>query len=633
MEFYISNQFSWLQSKDPIPFQAQQIIEKLSSYEVPRARFSDKFKAGMWDGRKHLGFETAPSEKNPFYAYTIPTGVAAQAVWELKKLVRKDILDDFQIINLRLPPKALSSHFKGIEGFTLRPHQERMIQSILPPKENPLQGILDGLYMLDADSTRSFYAGVGMMSPLRLHGMGIWWSSTGSGKTNAAAELIGRLGVKTLFLVYGNNLVIQTFERFQACLGPWLREAKKEMAICIEGNFSTADITIAGTTTLALHLNVWRNAQDAAKVLIDQTIEHLVKEDVQGGDESKKLLASLRRGLREPSEKLSKKMASLESQALGLYWRKPKPKKDYDENIAKLRGYTKQRDALEQLEKRTTDYLASVDLLILDEAHGASANTTYDLLSNCPAYFRVALSGTPLDRAEGSNLKVVCQFGDVSARVTNKEMVEAGYVPPAKIIFLPVEGKLTEVSAKEWAILYNCGVADYLPRNQKILQVIKEAYDSKEQVLLIFRTMQHGENLSLLLADESIPHTVVTGEHNIERREEVLSSFKEGLCRVLLASEIFGTGIDIPNGIDVLINAAGGKASVPILQRLGRGLRGKDEVKVYDFMDKHHNTLHKHSKERLSIYQGQGCFEIERRDLAKGKRVSAASIFKTPSNR
>lgn len=609
MKLYIAPLYSWLQHNKPLPLAAVQAIEEVTSYVTKNARFTKAFKKGGWDGKTHLGFSRLPTEDHPYYSYVFPTGLAPQVVWKLKKLERRDVLDPIDVINRRKPPESHVSGFRDVEGITLRPHQIRLIDSIMDPKKE----VLSGLYLLDAAKTRHFYAGVGEMSPLRLQGSGIWWSSTGSGKTDASAALTGRLGVKTLFLVFGNSLVIQAYNRFRTRLSSWIQENDISLALCIEGGFATAHITFAGVTTLALHLNTWNRAIDDLKKHFSKMIEFFKDQNTTGSKEACKLLNLVTRALRREDRYLPErlqKLKQIDHRHLAL---SPKGQKLWDTMISKFDFYLTHQKTYKAREEQVKEYLNSVDLLILDEAHGASADTTYDILANCPAYYRVAMSGTPLDRDESGNLKVLSMFGDVSERVTNKEMLEAGYIPPATINMIKVEHeKLEDISSKEWALLYTMGITEHVPRNEKIVRVIEKAYHSEQNVLLIFRTIDHGDILHAMLTSIQVPTTVISGEDKIDRREVVLDQFKAGQIKVLLASDIFGTGIDLPTGVDVLILAAGGKATVSILQKLGRGLRGDTPVEVYDFIDHHHPTLLKHSRERYKIYKQQGCFNIKR---------------------
>ena len=67
----------------------------------------------------------------------------------------------------------------------------------------------------------------------------------------------------------------------------------------------------------------------------------------------------------------------------------------------------------------------------------------------------------------------------------------------------------------------------------------------------------------------------------------------------MILTNIFDEGVDTPE-VDALIMAAGGKSSIETLQRLGRGMRAKEDnrVFVFDFYDTTHIYLNRHAEAR-----------------------------------
>lgn len=81
---------------------------------------------------------------------------------------------------------------------------------------------------------------------------------------------------------------------------------------------------------------------------------------------------------------------------------------------------------------------------------------------------------------------------------------------------------------------------------------------------------------------------------------------KQGKLKVLISTSLMDEGVDI-SGIDALIMGAGGKSLRQVLQRIGRGLRYKDDgenkLYVYDFTDRVNDYLFAHYKQRREIYE------------------------------
>jgi len=513
----ILNQYSRLyHSPDQqFPEHIYEALKLATSYRKDGYAFTDAYIKGKWDGYERLG-----ESRDYNHEFIFPTGLVPHVVSTLD--VMKTI---YVVIDLRTKPESQYASAKTLDGIEgLRDYQENMVASI----ERSLEDTVDfPLLSLTEEQKNHLTARVGRVSPFRVPGIGIWWAATGSGKTESAAGLIGKMGVRTLFVVYGNSLVKQTKKRFETRLHTWLTEHSLTVADCIEGDFRTGFITIAGLTTMT--------------------------------------------------------------------------------NILKNKKHENHKDLLA--------YLAKVDLFIFDEGHGSAAKNAYNLIMSCSAYYRVCMSGTPLDRPDDSNLKVIAGFGDIVHRSTNKEMVEKGVIPEATIRLIQIGGS-SGGHARDWNDVYERGIVWYEPRNLRIIQLVQQYYEKDKKVLILFKSIPHGERLSDMLwteknADDEetfIAHTKLDGESSLEEREDALSSFREGKLRVLLASDIFQQGVDLPD-IDVVINAAAGKSVIGVLQRFGRGLRG-DNLILVDFADGQHATLAKHSLARLKIYKKQDCFNI-----------------------
>ena len=90
----------------------------------------------------------------------------------------------------------------------------------------------------------------------------------------------------------------------------------------------------------------------------------------------------------------------------------------------------------------------------------------------------------------------------------------------------------------------------------------------------------------------------------------MVSKFRAGIIRVVIATSIFRTGLDVPE-IDMIIRADGGKGKIPVKQGAGRTLRGDSPVIIREYADGHHRILANHSKERIITFQQEGCFDIQ----------------------
>ena len=84
----------------------------------------------------------------------------------------------------------------------------------------------------------------------------------------------------------------------------------------------------------------------------------------------------------------------------------------------------------------------------------------------------------------------------------------------------------------------------------------------------------------------------------------MIKNLKSGELDTVIATTILNEGVNIPS-LGAVINAAGGKSEIIILQKIGRGLRVTDkkkEIHLVDFFDNSHRFLIEHFGERLSLY-------------------------------
>ena len=143
-------------------------------------------------------------------------------------------------------------------------------------------------------------------------------------------------------------------------------------------------------------------------------------------------------------------------------------------------------------------------------------------------------------------------------------------------------------------------------RNSHLQDAIGQIIENhpREATLILVRHIAHGDSLH-----NAIPGSRwVNGESDIKDIEAAVADFRNGDFTVLIASDIFKEGLNIPE-IDVLVNAAGDVVATK--QRLGRSLRkkgvGKDNsVFVYDFSIGENKHINRHLKKRVKVYLAEG---------------------------
>lgn len=240
------------------------------------------------------------------------------------------------------------------------------------------------------------------------------------------------------------------------------------------------------------------------------------------------------------------------------------------------------------------------NVLVLDECHNLPDTRILHMVKRSNAYYRIAMSGTPLLNSEVDNYMLKGQFGEIAFEITNAELISLGVssVPTCQYHRVNVEG----LETASWKDAYKKGVVNNDKRNDLIAKMAQE-HGKKLSVLIIVKDVHHGHNLCRRIPQSSFIH----GSLPSDMRMRAIRSFKDGMINMLISTVILDEGVDISN-IDVLILAAGGKAPKRVLQRVGRGLRKKESNKllVIDFLDTGNLYLLEHSQERVNTLKQEG---------------------------
>jgi superfamily II DNA or RNA helicase len=247
--------------------------------------------------------------------------------------------------------------------------------------------------------------------------------------------------------------------------------------------------------------------------------------------------------------------------------------------------------------------LAGVQGYMVDEVHTLPAGSHFKVVNHIPsAYYRIGLSGTPLDRSDGRSIIAVGATGPVSYNVTPRELMDAGYVATATVRFTPILGK---TSKRGWAPVHRAMIVESKERNAAVL---KDAKRATKPAMVFVERLKHGRILRDALRASGLETEFVFGDISAERRDELIEKLNRGQIDVLVANDVFQVGVDAPE-LRSIVNACGGKSVIATLQRVGRGSRITDEKKdfeIYDYWDQGQRWLLEHSKQRRKAYQMYG---------------------------
>lgn len=266
--------------------------------------------------------------------------------------------------------------------------------------------------------------------------------------------------------------------------------------------------------------------------------------------------------------------------------------------------------------KFITDFLDSVVLFVADECHHSKADTWFKVLMSCHnAVYRAGLSGSIDPKDEITKQALDAVYGSIVAKATSKQMSDEGYTAHATVRMIPINkpDNIGAISNRKWFDIYRKGIVENEYRNEIIVALASRIAKKGHTVLIIATQLDHCDILHEMFSKDKVDSVVIDGQQSTELRTQERQALAEGKVKIAIVTSIFDEGVDI-SSIDVLILASGGKAYRQVVQRVGRVLRkdknGSDRSFVFDFIDKQHRTLAKHSNTRVNIYKEQQ-FKVE----------------------
>jgi len=274
-------------------------------------------------------------------------------------------------------------------------------------------------------------------------------------------------------------------------------------------------------------------------------------------------------------------------------------------------------DSLHKLER----LFPFIRVLIVDECHKMMTKKAKACYRACKkANVRLAFSATPFkfserdpdnpkptegDQVQKFMLKgffgpIILTSTTESGLLTTKELQERGILSKSNCTFYKI--KEPKLPYALYADAVNQGMVESHHFHQVVRSLVKTL---KGRTLILVQRVPHGEILSKM-----IPGSIwVSGKDTLKNRKQVIKMLCESESAVAIATQqIFNDGITVK--IHNLINAAGGKASHDITQRLGRGLGtadDKDSLEYYDWkFDGVNPYLDDHSDDRIRIIGNEG---------------------------
>ena len=233
----------------------------------------------------------------------------------------------------------------------------------------------------------------------------------------------------------------------------------------------------------------------------------------------------------------------------------------------------------------TEDYF---DYILIDEVHKAGADSYKKVMAHFNPEFFLGMTATP-ERTDGQNIYELFDY-NIAYEIRLQDALDNDMLCPF-IYFgvkdIEIDGHLIDEKT-------NISNLTSHERVKHILQKIDFYGVSGEKVkgLIFCSSKQEAHELSLKLNQYGKACRALTGDDNIETRNEVVSQLEKGQLDYILTVDIFNEGIDIPS-VNQVVMLRNTQSSIVFVQQLGRGLRkhdSKEYVTIIDFIGNYKNN-------------------------------------------
>lgn len=252
-------------------------------------------------------------------------------------------------------------------------------------------------------------------------------------------------------------------------------------------------------------------------------------------------------------------------------------------------------------------YSHKYDVIIIDEVHRVSSMTgNYGkVLMACLAPVKLGLTAT-LPYKEPALMAMESLVGPVIGEVTIKEGNALGLlaIPIIKLVKAPQNVPKGDTYGE----IYTSGIVMNSERNRKIINMAKGLVNTGQTVIINVRQIEHGVRLLSFAQDQGLKTVFVHGKSTQQERTAAKNALEKKHLKCVIASTIWEAGINIPS-LNAVINAAGGKSDIYVIQTIGRGLRVTDtkkEVTIIDLYDDSHKWFRSHFNKRRNLYIKNG---------------------------
>jgi superfamily II DNA or RNA helicase len=246
--------------------------------------------------------------------------------------------------------------------------------------------------------------------------------------------------------------------------------------------------------------------------------------------------------------------------------------------------------SVQTLARRLAQISTSPDLVVIDEAHHATACSWQRVMDHWPHALRLGVTATPT-RMDGRGLSAV--FDRLVFGPSVADLVGAGFLTNWKIYAPPQVADLLHLRkrAGDYAIDQAAAAMDRpTVTGDAIAHYVRLA--GAQRAIAFCCNVQHAEHVAASFNAAGIPAATLLGSTDPVRRDQVVARFAAGDLQVLVTVDVVSEGFDIPAaGCAILLRPT--QSLGLYLQQVGRVLRpapGKAAAIVLD----HVGNVHRH---------------------------------------
>jgi superfamily II DNA or RNA helicase len=213
--------------------------------------------------------------------------------------------------------------------------------------------------------------------------------------------------------------------------------------------------------------------------------------------------------------------------------------------------------------------LPLADLLIIDEAHRASAGSYRTVLANYPDAVVLGLSATP-ERLDGRGLDDL--FDELIVVESVPGLIERGYLL-APVCYVGPTGDLSGVRTRR-GDYDEAQLAAAMDRPRLVGDIIGNWMRlAHGRPTVVFATsVAHAEHITLEFFAAGVPAACVSGETPLAQREAIIADWRAGVIQVVTNVLVFTEGFDMPE-LECCILARPTQSVTLYLQMVGRVMR------------------------------------------------------------